>query len=292
MTERRSNDGPKGSMEARPDVAEVRGGTATERVGDVVLVQDGPVLRATIDRPEARNAISPSVTEGLEAAVRRARQSNAKVLVLRGSAGTFCAGADLAFVLSTIDQPGAMEGDGPFASLIRRLNDVLLEIEAAPFASVAVVEGFALAGGCEILMACDIVVADEAARIGDRHLELGLLPGGGGSVRLHKALTPARSRWLLLSGEMISGREAADWGLVTRAAPRDQLDDLAEAMIARLASRSGDALSGAKAMFDAVRDIPVPDGILAERRIFLDHMAKSEDVRASLARFLAPKETR
>jgi enoyl-CoA hydratase len=263
-----------------------------ERVGDVVLVEDGPVLRATIDRPEARNAISPSVTEGLEAAVRRARRSNAKVLVLRGAAGTFCAGADLGFVLSTIDQPGAMEAGGPFGSLIGRLNDVLLDIEAAPFASVAVVEGFALAGGCEILLACDVVVADEAARIGDRHLALGLLPGGGGSVRLHKALTPARSRWLLLSGEMITGREAAEWGLVTRAVPQDRLDEVAETMIARLASRSADALRGAKEMIDAVRDIPVPDGVVAERRIFLDHMTKSGDVRASLARFLAPKETR
>jgi len=262
-----------------------------DRIGDVVLVGDGPVLRATIDRPEARNAISPSVVDGLEAAVRRARQANARVLVLRGAGGTFCAGADLGFVLSTIDQPGGLE-DGPFASVIRRLNDVLLEIESAPFASVAVVEGFALAGGCELLLACDVVVADEAARIGDRHLELGLLPGGGGSVRLHKALTPARSRWLLLSGEMISGREAAEWGLVTRAVPHDQLDETAEAMITRLSSRSADALAGAKEMIDAVRDIPVPDGIAAERRIFLDHMTKSEDVRAALARFLAPKEAR
>ena len=261
-----------------------------ERVGDVVIAAEGPVLRATIDRPEARNAISPSVTEGLEAAVQRARDCAARVLVLRGAAGTFCAGADLDWVLSTIDQPGALEDDGVFASGIRRLNDVLLEIEAAPFASVAVVDGFAVAGGCELLLACDVVVAAEDARIGDRHLELGLLPGAGGSVRLHKALTPARSRWLLLSGELISGREAADWGLVTRAVPPDQLDEVAEAMIARLASRSASALAGMKELIGAVRDIPVPEGVDAERRIFLDHMAKSDDLRAALARFLAPKE--
>ena len=271
-----------------------------ERVGDVVLVEEpgdsgvspgtGVVLRATIDRPEARNAISPSVVDGLEAAVRRARDVDARVLVIRGAGGTFSAGADLAFVLSTIDQPGAIEDGGAFASVIRRLNDVLDEIEAAPFASVAVVDGFALAGGCEILLACDVVVADEAARIGDRHLELGLLPGGGGSVRLYRALSPARARWLLLSGEMISGREAAEWGLVTRAVPRGELDGAPEAMIARLASRSGDALAGAKEMIAAVRDVPVADGLAAEQRIFLDHMAKSEDVRAALARFLGPKE--
>jgi enoyl-CoA hydratase/carnithine racemase len=88
---------------------------------------------------------------------------------------------------------------------------------------------------------------------------------------------------------MISGREAADWGLVTRAVPRDELDRVAEAMIARLASRSADALAGAKEMIGAVRDVPVTDGVAAERRIFLDHMGKSEDVRAALARFLQPK---
>jgi enoyl-CoA hydratase len=269
---------------------EVPVNSSPERVGDVVLVEDGPVVRATIDRPEARNAISPSVLDGLEAAVRRARDVDARVLVIRGAGGTFCAGADLTFVLSAIDQPGALEEGGAFASLIARLNDVLDEIEAAPFASVAVVEGFALAGGCEILLACDVVVADEAARIGDRHLELALLPGGGGSVRLYRALSPARARWLLLSGEMISGREAAEWGLVTRAVPGAELDEVAEAMVARLADRSGDALAGAKEMLAAVRDVPVTDALAAERRIFLEHMAKSGDVRAALARFLQPKE--
>jgi enoyl-CoA hydratase/carnithine racemase len=261
-----------------------------ERVGDVFIVDDGPVVTATIDRPEARNAISPSVVDGLEAAVRRARHVDARVLVIRGSGGTFCAGADLGFVLSTIDQPGGMEPGGAFASVIERLNTVLNEIEAAPFASVAVIDGFALAGGCEILLACDVVVADEAARIGDRHLELGLLPGGGGSVRLYRALSPARARWLLLSGEMISGREAADWGLVTRAVPRGELDGVAGAMIARLAGRDGDALAGAKEMIAAVRDVPVADGLAAEQRIFLDHMGKNDAVRVALARFLAPKE--
>jgi enoyl-CoA hydratase/carnithine racemase len=262
-----------------------------ERVGDVVLVEDGAVLRATIDRPDARNAISPAVVDGLEAAVHRAREGGARVLVIRGTGATFCAGADLTWVTAALKQPGGMDDGSDFASVIGRLNDVLAEMEAAPFVSVAVVEGFALAGGCEVLLACDVVVADEAARLGDRHLELGLLPGGGGSVRLHKALTPARSHWLLLSGEMISGREAAEWGLVTRAVPGTELNEVAEAMIARLASRNADALAGAKEMIAAVRDVPLPDGVAAERRIFLDHMAKNTDVRAALARFLQPKPT-
>ena len=261
--------------------------TGAERVGDVVLVADGPVVRATIDRPEARNAIGPSVVDGLEAAVRRARDGDARVLVVRGAGGTFCAGADLAFVREAMDEPGGMEPGGTFTTVIGRLNEVLDDIERAPFASVAVVEGFALAGGCELLLACDVVVADEAARIGDRHLELGLLPGAGGSVRLSKALPPAQARWLLLSGEMISGRQAADWGLVTRAVPAGELEAAAEAMVARLASRNGDALAGAKEMIDAARDVPIADGLAAEQRIFHDHMGKNEEVRAALAAFLA-----
>jgi 2-(1,2-epoxy-1,2-dihydrophenyl)acetyl-CoA isomerase len=88
---------------------------------------------------------------------------------------------------------------------------------------------------------------------------------------------------------MISGREAAEWGLVTRAVPPEQLDEVAESMIARLASRSAAAVAGMKNMIGAVRDIPVPDGIDAERRIFTEHMAKSDDMRAALARFLQPR---
>src|SRR5207302_8283741 len=95
-----------------------------ERVGDVLVAGDGPVVRATIDRPEARNAISPSVVEGLEAAVRRARDVDARVLVIRGTGGTFCAGADLAFVKEAMDEPGGMEPGGIFTTVIGRLNEV------------------------------------------------------------------------------------------------------------------------------------------------------------------------
>jgi enoyl-CoA hydratase len=242
------------------------------------------VLWATIDRPAARNAINQGVIEGLEAAVERATSSGARALVIRGAGGTFCAGADLGMVRAMIDDPAG------FAAVITRLAGALDALEAAPFASVAVVDGYAVAGGCELLMACDVAVADEAARLGDRHLELALLPGAGGSVRLHRALSPARSRWLLLSGEMISGREAAEWGLVTRAVPAGELDAVAERMVARLASRSGEALAAAKRMAMAVRHRSVADGILAERGIFLEHMAGSADARAALEAFLE-KET-
>jgi enoyl-CoA hydratase len=242
-------------------------------------VEPGAWVRATIDRPEAMNAIDESVVAGLEAAVDRAESERARVLVLRGAGGTFCAGADLAYVLGLVDDRAAL------GRYVQRLATVLARIEAAPFASLCVVEGYALAGGCEILLACDVVLAAADAKIGDRHLEYGLLPGAGGSVRLARSLPAPRARWLLLSGELLSGTEAADWGLVTRAVAPAELEAAVEAQVARLASSSRDALATAKRMAIGLRDVPFDEAIRAERELFLDHFLESPDGREGLAAF-------
>jgi len=249
-------------------------------------VEPGKWLRATIDRPEAMNAIDGHVVAGLEAAVDRAEAERARVLVLRGAGGTFCAGADLAYVLGLVDDRGAL-GD-----YVGRLAAVFDRLEAAPFASLCVVEGYALAGGCEILLACDIVLAAADAKIGDRHLEYGLLPGAGGSIRLERSLPSPRARWLLLSGEMISGAQAAEWGLVTHAFDAAELDAAVEAQVARLASRSRDALATAKRMAMEMRHLPFDEAIRAERERFLDHFLESPDGREGLAAFAERRKPR
>ncbi|MFQ5809147.1 MAG: enoyl-CoA hydratase/isomerase family protein, partial [Armatimonadota bacterium] len=105
------------------------------KVGHVVIEADGGVVRATIDRPEVKNAIDDGVIQGLEAVVEQAELERARVLVLRGAGGTFCAGADLRHILSLIDDRTALEG------YVTRLSDVLERLERAPFASVCVIEG-------------------------------------------------------------------------------------------------------------------------------------------------------
>jgi enoyl-CoA hydratase/carnithine racemase len=246
----------------------------------VTVAVDGPVVRATIDRPGARNAINQAVVDGLEAALDTAESTGAKVVVLRGAGGTFCAGADLELVQSLVGDTEQM------AAYVGQLANITERLESGPFVSVAVVEGFALAGGCELLLACDMAVASEDARIGDRHLEFGLAPGAGGSVRLLRALPKARARYLLLTGDAIKGTQAAEWGLVTLAVPPAELDATAEAFVDRLASRSGDALRAVKCMAGAVgTERPVNEAMLAEREIFLDFMAKSRDVKEGLAAF-------
>jgi enoyl-CoA hydratase/carnithine racemase len=248
------------------------------RIGDVVVERAGPVVRATIDRPRVRNAISPGVIEGLEGAIDEAT-AGTRVLVLRGAGGVFCAGADLDFVRTHVDDSAALE------KYVGALAGALDRLEQAAFVTVAVIEGFALAGGCEILLACDVTVAAEDARIGDRHLEFGLLPGAGGSVRLARALPPALSRYLLLTGETISGSQAAAWGLVSLAVPIEQIDEATERVVARIASRSSDALAGAKQMLLRQRDVPHDQAIIGERSMFLAHMVGSADVREGLDAF-------
>jgi enoyl-CoA hydratase len=240
---------------------------------------EGRVVYATFDRAGARNALSPALLDGFEAAIETAVVSGAHVLVLRGAGGNFSAGADLGHVESVLDDRSAL---GAYVSRIAGLLD---RLEAAPFASVGVIEGFALAGGCEILLACDVSIAADDARIGDRHMEYGLVPGAGGSVRLPRGLVSARGRWLLLSGEMIDGRQAAEWGLVTFSAGPAELEGRIDAVVERLASRSLEALAMAKRMWNAARDVTVEDGIIAERALFLEHFTRSADAREGLAAF-------
>ena len=252
----------------------------TTRAGDVAVAVDGPVVRVTIDRPAARNAINEAVVDGLEAALDMAEASRAKVVVLRGSGGTFCAGADLKLVQTMVGDRDLMAG------YVTRLANITERLEAGPFVSLAVVEGFALAGGCELLLACDISVAADGARIGDRHLEYGLAPGAGGSVRLVRALPKAQARYLLLTGQAITGTQAAEWGLVTLAVPGDDLDATAERIVGRLASRSGDALRAVKAMVTAAgTERSVNEAMLAEREIFVDFISTSPDVKEGLSAF-------
>ncbi|HVV10532.1 enoyl-CoA hydratase/isomerase family protein [Amycolatopsis sp.] len=244
-----------------------------KRAGEVLLRATENVVGATIDRPAARNAIDGGVIEGLAAAVDLAEETGARVLTIRGAGGTFCAGADLGCLERMRSDPARVE------KFMAALGEVLDRIEAAPFGTVAVVEGFAVAGGCELLLACDVVVAATTARIGDRHAELGLAPAAGGSVRLAR-LPKARANYLLLSGELLSGEEAEHWGLVTMAVAPQDVELVADEVVTRLAGRSGQALAVTKRMLAGAK----AEALLQERELFVRHVG-SADVGEGLAAF-------
>lgn len=249
------------------------------RVGEVEITRTGRVVHARLDRPDRRNCINFGIVEGLEHAVDMAR-ADASLLVIRGSGGHFCAGADLELVRGLIGDRHALE------VYVTRLSDVLDAIETGPFASLAAVEGFALAGGCEMLLACDVVLASTEARIGDRHLEHALLPGAGGSVRLIRALPRARARWLLQSGEMISGEQAQAWGLAALAVAPEDFESELDRVVDRLASRDGLAMTAVREMARCAEDWPPAAAMQRERQIFLDHITTHAPVREQLDGFV------
>jgi enoyl-CoA hydratase len=249
--------------------------------GHVRLTAGDDVLWALIDGPRTRNAISLAVIAGLETMLAAAGQLRPKVLVIRGAEGTFSSGADLRELRELID-----DGKG-LRSFMARFGAVLRELERAPWVTVAVVEGFALAGGCELLLSCDIVIAACDARIGDGHVEFGLVPAAGGSVRLPRAIPAAFARYLLLTGDTISGAEAERKGLAAIAVEPDELDAEVDRIVSRLRSRGRATLQAVKAMLAADRDGANQRGLDRELDLFLKHAAGAGDVRAGLDAFHA-----
>ncbi len=251
----------------------------TTRLSAVVVAIEDGVVHVLFDRPEARNAINEPLLRGLEAAIELAERRQARVLTLRGAGGVFCAGADLA-------ELQAMQNDRQRLEVfMSRLSGALDRLEAAPFVSVAIVEGYAVAGGCEIMLACDVVLAASDALIGDRHLEYGLAPAAAGSVRLVRNLPKARSSYLLLSGELLSGDEAAAWGMATFSIPLSRIDATAEAIVRRLSSRSRDAITTVKSMIVTVREGSQDAAVRSERKQFLLHAMTSADFSEGLKAF-------
>ncbi|HWD04325.1 MAG TPA: enoyl-CoA hydratase-related protein [Amycolatopsis sp.] len=237
---------------------------------------DGPVGRITIDREATRNALAPDVIAGLDRAIIAAE--GCSVVVVRGRGGTLSAGAELKFLRSVLDDAAAVR------EYITAIGVMLDRLEAAPFVSVCVIDGYAVAGGCEIMLACDLAVVSETAQIGDRHLEYGLLPGAGGSVRLTHAVAPALARRLLYTGEIVDGATAARFGLVSTAVPASDLEAAVEALVARLARHAPDALRGMKRLHRTALTRDPAAAIVAERETLLAHLA-GETAREGLAAF-------
>lgn len=248
------------------------------RVGDVVFDVDDTVGRIVLDRPTVGNALSPSVIAGLGAAVDAAADAGCRVVVVRGAGGNLSVGADLTYLRQVLDDRRALR------SYVTSIGDTLDRLAAASFVSICVVDGYALAGGCELMLACDLSLASDQAKIGDRHLEYGLLPGAGGSVRLTRAVPPAVAGRLLYTAEIIDGPTAAGFGLVSYAVPADQLDAEVDRLVARLRRHPMEALVAMKRLHIDARTEEPAQAIRAERETLLRYL-DSPPAREGLAAF-------
>jgi enoyl-CoA hydratase len=235
------------------------------------------VALITIDRRGALNALNSAVMDGLvEALARLDADPTCRAIVVTG-AGTkaFAAGAD---IREMADQTAATIGAAGHFERWAELRTIGLPI-------VAAVRGFALGGGCELAMACDLVVAGEDARFGQPEITLGVIPGAGGTQRLTRAIGKARAMELILTGRTIDAHEAERLGLVSQVVPAEETVDRALELAGRIAAMPPLAVRAAKASVSAAYERPLADGLAFEQRQFFALFA-SADQKEGMAAFV------
>lgn len=230
----------------------------------------------TLNRPDALNSISPAMIDDLNAAldsIEDRRQLCA--LSITGNGRAFCAGADLKAARERMDGADAATVNSRFLDSLRR---ILLRLEAFPTPVIAAVNGLALAGGLELVMACDLVIAVESAKFGDAHANYGLVPGGGNSVRLPRKIGPTRAKQLIYTGEFLPAGHMMEWGLVNYLAPDDALADTLADLIARLANKSPIGLRRMKRMVDDGQEQSLDAALRYELALNAQHAASHDRV--------------
>jgi enoyl-CoA hydratase/carnithine racemase len=245
----------------------------------ITCATGGGIARVTLNRPDRLNAISPELLEDLDRACDLVEgDRGVRVVTLTAAGRTFCAGADLRAVKELSPDPVRWSA---FMGLWHRVFD---RIEALPVPVIAGVHGLALAGGLELVLVADLVVADEATRLGDQHANFGLVAGGGGSQRLPRLIGTRRAKELMLLGGWLGAAEALAWGLVNRVVPAGTLVAAVEEMAVALAAGSASANRTVKTLVNRAFDSALPDGLELERRLVAEHM-RSADAAEGLRAF-------
>ena len=240
---------------------------------EVLVEVTGQVMHVTLDGPDSLNSLTPHVLDGLEAAIDRADASRSlRALVIRGTGTAFCVGMDIDFLGDCWANPHTV-----FVPFIRRYHEVLDRLEALPVPSVAAVNGLARAGGFELLLACDFVVAADEARVADTHRDFGVVPGAGATIRAARKLGDQRARALLLAGRWLTGPEMTAWGLAVANAPLAGLDDEVRRLTDQLCGRSRPVTAAIKQLLNAAPDLPLAEGLRLERELFTRFLEQVPD---------------
>jgi enoyl-CoA hydratase/carnithine racemase len=234
----------------------------------------GPVGLARLDRPEARNALSPELMEELASTCERWDEDpDVRCIVIAGGDDWFAAGADIRVMA---ERSFAEALTSPTARFWPRLAAIRTPL-------VAAVSGYALGGGCELALACDMIVASEEAQFGQPEILLGIIPGGGGTQRLARVMGKQRAMELVLTGRRIRASEANELGIVTKLAPPDAWLDAALELAATVAERPALAVRLGKQAVLAAEETAMTAGLDHERRLYELAMATEDRVEGMTA---------
>lgn len=248
-------------------------------MGKVVLSKAKAVANIYLNRPEAFNSLDLDTVDELEkAALEVDRDESIKVMIIRGKGQSFCTGADLKYFLSiAADAKKVMR-------FIDQINRAFNSLENCRVPVIAVVHGHCLAGGCELLISCDLAVASNDAIIGDQHANFGLIPGAGGTQRLPRLIGIQRAKELLYTGKWLPGAEAEKYGLVLKAVPAEQLDGEVDTLIDSILKKSSRGLNLMKKLVNQGMQIDQKTAIELEVAMFHNYFPM-EDFQEGLRAF-------
>ncbi|HEY78333.1 MAG TPA: enoyl-CoA hydratase/isomerase family protein [Dehalococcoidia bacterium] len=212
----------------------------------IIYQKTDAVAKITLNRPEVLNSLNRTMVQEIGKALEDAEKDNdIRVVVMMGSGRAFCTGMDLKFAKEELNTSQAEQ------DFFRWANEVMLRrIETMPKPVIAAVNGYAMAGGIEILTVVDLAIASEDAVIGDQHMKYGLLGAGGAPYRIPLLLGIRKAKELIFTGKTISGKEAERVGLVNQAVPHDKLESTVDALAAELAEKSPVAMRISKSLIN------------------------------------------
>ncbi|MDA1100598.1 MAG: enoyl-CoA hydratase/isomerase family protein [Proteobacteria bacterium] len=238
----------------------------------------------TLNRPDKFNCISTGLMNGMRAAIEGFENDpGVRVILLNAKGKTFCTGADLDEVMA------ARKSRDTLKAFIGRIHDVFRRLETSPLPVVVAVNGLALAGGIEMMLACDVAFAAESAKIGDQHAQYGLIPGGGGTQRLPRLVGLRRALDLMYTNRWLDAAEAERWGLVNYVVADGALAEAAMDYCRNLAGKSRAGLAAMKQLSRQGLESNPSDGLRLEEDQVVDGLL-TPDVEEGLAAFQARRK--
>lgn len=260
---------------------------------NIILEKSAGKAEVILNRPDKLNALSfDTYRELIQAFEEIEKDTEIRVVVLKARGRAFCAGADLGDLATAASamqdfspaKLGEMMGDMGSLSI-----DAYGAIENCSKPVIAAIHGLAVAGGLELIEACDFAIVSEEARLGDQHANFGLVPGGGGTQRLPRLIGIRRAKELLLTGDWISPQEAERIGLINKVVPADKLDEAVEEMCQKFINKSPSATKTMKRLVNEGMQMDLSSGIELEAKAVFEHF-RSEDFREGVRAFLEKRK--
>ena len=258
------------------------GEVRVEKIGDIAVKVEPPIAWIILSRPSKLNALTLTMLEDLDKAVKTVLENDeVRAVILSGEGRAFCAGADVSGFknMNSIDA----------YRFSRRFQEILLRIDRSPKPFIAAINGYALGGGLELALACDLRIASSEARLGQPEINLGFIPGAGATQRLPRIIGVGRALELVMTGDMIGAEEAYRIGLINKIVPPERLEEEARRLALKLAEKPPIALQAAKRAVKEASSLPLEEGLKIEAELF-GLLFATEDAHEGVDAFLSKRK--